>query len=138
MRFDVKQLIVLVAAATSMSAGSAYAAVPTFEGQPLVVLVYDRDCKVWCGQVKPVMKKVKEEFAGKNVEFVDLDTTESVLPDSQKRAKELGIARYVADAQDYVPVVLVFDAKHKLSKQLPGPKSKADYEAAIDKVVAAK
>jgi thioredoxin-related protein len=138
MRVIFRVVLTAFLAIAPLSAGSAADSNQSCDGQPLVVLVFDRNCKVWCGQVRPVMKQVRCDYSGKNVQFVELDTTESMLADSRKRAKELGISTYLADAADYVPVVLVFDAKHKLTKQLPGPKTKADYEAAIEKVVLAK
>ena len=100
----------------------------------MVLLIFDQTCKVWCKQVRPVMKELEEQYRDR-VGFVELDATESVLADTKKKAKEMGISGYFADAADYVPVVLVFTANRKLVKELPGPKSRKDYESVIQKAI---
>jgi thiol-disulfide isomerase/thioredoxin len=102
--------------------------------KPLVMLIFDQTCKVWCKQVRPIMKELQDEYRDR-VGFAELDATESVLTDSKKKAKELGIGGYFSDAADYVPVVLIFTANRKLVKELPGPKTRKDYENVIDKAM---
>ena len=102
--------------------------------KPLVTLIFDQTCKVWCKQVRPVMKELQEQYSGR-VGFSELDATDSVLPETKKKAKELGIGGYFSDAADYVPVVLIFTAQRKLVKELPGPKTKEAYQAVIEKAM---
>jgi len=102
--------------------------------RPLVVLVFDETCKAWCHKVRPVMAELKLSYA-QRVEFAELDATQSVLADTKKRAKDLGILGWFTDDADYVPVVLIFDNRRNLIKELPGPKTKEDYSANIDKAI---
>jgi thioredoxin-related protein len=101
----------------------------------LVLLVFDKTCKVWCQRVRPVMKELKESY-GTRVDVAELDSTQDVLEDSKKKAKELGVSKFFADVSDYVPIVLIFDAQRKLVKELPGPKPVEEYRASIDKALA--
>ncbi|HEY9759306.1 MAG TPA: hypothetical protein V6C97_29375 [Oculatellaceae cyanobacterium] len=102
--------------------------------KPLVTLIFDQTCKVWCKQVRPIMKELQDEYHDK-VGFAELDATEAVLVETRKKAKDLGISGYFSDAADYVPVVLIFTANRKLVKELPGPKTRKDYEAVIEKAM---
>jgi thioredoxin-related protein len=101
----------------------------------LVLLVFDKTCKAWCEKVRPVMKEVQESY-GPKVDVAELDSTQDVLEESKKKAKNLGVAKFFADVTDYVPIVLIFDAQRKLVKELPGPKPLQEYKACIDKALA--
>jgi hypothetical protein len=102
--------------------------------KPLCVLVFDETCKAWCTKVRPVMAELKQTYADR-VEFAELDATQKVLADTKKRAKDLGILGWFTDDADYVPVVLIFDNRRNLIKELPGPKTKEDYSSNIDKAI---
>ncbi len=102
--------------------------------KPLCVLVFDDTCKAWCKKVRPVMEELKQSY-GEKVEFAELDATQAVLADTKKRAKDLGVLGWFTDTADYVPAVLIFDNRRNLIKELPGPKSKEDYSANIDKAI---
>jgi hypothetical protein len=82
------------------------------------------------------MKELEQEF-GDKVKFSELDSTDSVLPNTKKLARELGILGAFKDVMDYVPVVLIFDRRTRLVKELTGPKNKDVYRAGIDKALAA-
>ncbi|CAN5689423.1 hypothetical protein BH10CYA1_BH10CYA1_04020 [soil metagenome] len=107
---------------------------PEYAGKPLVVLVFDQNCKVWCTKTRPVMAELKQEYSD-NVVFGELDSTQSQLPESKKKAKNMGIAEFFADVADYVPVVLVFNSPRKGCKELVGPKTKSDYKLSIEKAM---
>lgn len=102
--------------------------------KPLCVLVFDETCKAWCTKVRPVMAELKQTYSDR-VEFAELDATQKVLADTKKRAKDLGILGWFTDDADYVPVVLIFDNRRNLIKELPGPKTKEDYSSNIDKAI---
>ena len=102
------------------------------EVKPLVVLVFDQNCKVWCSKTRPIMAELQKEY-GERVTFSELDSTQSQLPESRKKAKELGILGFFSDVADYVPVVVVFSARRALVKELTGPKTKSDYQLNIEK-----
>lgn len=102
--------------------------------KPKVVLVFDRECQVWCNKVKPIVQELERTYKDK-VEFVSLDTSADSFASSMSHAKPLGLAKFLADNQDYAPVVGVFSAKGKIVKELVGPKSKSIYEDAIAKAL---
>jgi thiol-disulfide isomerase/thioredoxin len=108
-----------------------------YEEKPLVVLVFDQNCKAWCAKVKPIMGELQQEY-GDKVLFAQLDATQSVLPEAKKQAKQLGILSFFSDFEDYVPVVGFFSAHRKLIKELTGPKSKDEYKLSIDKAMSVK
>ncbi len=101
-----------------------------------VVMVFDRECSVWCGEVKPILSSLQSEY--KKVEFVSLDTSKEGLPDSKSTAKTMGISKFLSENVDYAPVIGVFSAKGKLVKELVGPKKKEIYLAAISQALSAK
>jgi hypothetical protein len=109
--------------------------VPAPPNKVLVLLVFDKTCKVWCQRVRPVMKELKESY-GTKVDVAELDSTQDVLEESKKKARELGVSKFFADVTDYVPIVLIFDTQRKLVKELPGPKPAEEYKASIDKALA--
>jgi len=101
-----------------------------------VVMVYDRECSVWCGQVKPILSDLQSEY--KKVEFVSLDTSKEGLSSSKSTAKTMGISKFLAENVDYAPVIGVFSSKGKLIKELVGPKKKEIYLAAISQALSSK
>jgi hypothetical protein len=113
---------------------AAQSAVPA---KAMVVLVFDRHCKIWCTQVRPIMKELEREYSTR-VEFEELDATGSQMSSAETKAKKLGVLNVFHDVADYVPAVLVYTARHKLVKELIGPKSKIDYKSNIDKALSLK
>ncbi len=51
-----------------------------------VVMVFDRECSVWCGEVKPILSSLQSEY--KKVEFVSLDTSKEGLSSSKALPKQ--------------------------------------------------
>jgi predicted DsbA family dithiol-disulfide isomerase len=106
----------------------------TAVGKVLVVLVYDQHCKVWCTHVRPIVRELGEEF-GERVHVEEIDNSPSNAEAALKQVKDLGILALYKDVES-VPVVLIFDVKRKQCKEINGPKDKAIYKAAIEKVIA--
>jgi len=102
--------------------------------KPLVVYVFDNACTLWTGKITPIIKELEMEY-GERVTFVSLDETAGAKEKTRARAKELGLLSFLADFEDFTPVVAVFDSNHKLVKELAGPKAKTDYKVEIDKVL---
>jgi hypothetical protein len=102
-------------------------------GKILVVLIYDKHCKVWCENVRPIMKQLASEY-GEKIFVTEVDNS----PDSAERAieqvKALDILRYYKDVES-VPVVMVFDARRKSFHEVNGPKNKDTYREAIEKIL---
>ncbi len=109
---------------------AALAADGTFE-KPIFVLVFDKTCHAWCGQVRPVVKELQQEY-GDRIEFAELDVTQSALEEAKKTAKQMGLQRYISDFSDLVPLVAVFNTRRDLIKELVGPKRKEDYKKVVD------
>lgn len=105
--------------------------------RPLVLLIYDEDCQIWCKQVHPVVSELEKEY-GDRVTFVDLNSSGTHLDSSRKKAKELGVLKFFNDALEYVPDVAVFNGRTKLVKDLCGPKKKTEYKAAIESALSQK
>ncbi len=104
--------------------------------QALVALVYDQSCKISCGIVRPKLKQLEDEYAGR-VQFVELDVSKDCLKESEKTAKSLGILSYLQDTEDWYPAVVVFSSRRKKVKELLGPRNITEYRAAIEKAMAA-
>ena len=136
-RLIVKFVALLCLLAPGCAITQATAKDAEYEEKPLVVLVFDQNCKTWCARVKPIMSELQQEY-GDKVLFAQLDATQSVMAETKKQAKQLGILPFFADFQDYVPVVGFFTSHRKLVKELTGPKSKDDYRATIDKAMSIK
>ncbi|CAN5140009.1 hypothetical protein BH11CYA1_BH11CYA1_43280 [soil metagenome] len=100
-----------------------------------VVMIYDHECAVWCGQVRPIMSDLRNEYKSK-VQFVELDTSKEQLANSKTTAKTIGVSKFLNENADYAPVIGVFSAKGKLLKELVGPKKKEIYTDAISKALA--
>ncbi len=103
----------------------------------MIVLIYDTHCKTACELVRPIMKEIKGEMKD-CFTFVELDSSQERLVESQKTAKELGVHSFLADYAQFVPIVGVFTAKKKCIKVIQGPKSKDIYMAALQKALQCK
>lgn len=104
----------------------------------LIVVIYDRSCKKWCEQARPVIKEMAAAY-GSDVKVLELDAAPEALPDSKEKAKESGVYNFLRASTDFVPLVGFFAAncnERKLIKQLAGPKSRDVYEAALKKALA--
>jgi hypothetical protein len=99
-----------------------------------VVMIYDHECAVWCGQVKPILSELQNEYKSR-VQFVELDTSNDQMASSKNTAKSIGVAKFLNENADYAPVIGVFSAKGKLLKELVGPKKKEIYTDAISKAL---
>lgn len=112
--------------------------VPADNDTPLLVMLFDQNCHVWCAQVRPIMKELQQEYQGR-VRYAELDTTQKVMKETMKQAKQLEINGYIPDAMGNVPEVLVFK-RHgaKMTGEFAGVKDKKFYKAAIEKALAEK
>lgn len=99
-----------------------------------VVMIYDHECAVWCGQVKPILSELQNEYKSR-VQFVELDTSNDHMASSKNTAKSIGVSKFLNENADYAPVIGVFSAKGKLLKELVGPKKKEIYTDAISKAL---
>lgn len=99
-----------------------------------VVMIYDHECAVWCGQVKPILSDLQKEYKSR-VQFVELDTSNDQIASSKNTAKSIGVSKFLNENADYAPVIGVFSAKGKLLKELVGPKKKEIYSDAISKAL---
>ena len=100
-----------------------------------VVMIYDHECVVWCGKVRPIISQLRDEYKSK-VQFVELDTSRDQIATSKSTAKTIGVSKFLNENADYAPVIGVFSAKGKLLKELVGPKKKEIYTDAISKALA--
>ena len=99
-----------------------------------VVMIYDHECAVWCGQVKPILAELQNDYKSR-VQFVALDTSSDQISSSKITAKAIGASKFLNENADYAPVIGVFSAKGKLLKELVGPKKKEIYADAIAKAL---
>jgi hypothetical protein len=99
-----------------------------------VVMICDHECAVWCGQVKPILAELQNEYKSR-VQFVALDTSSDQISSSKITAKAIGASKFLNENADYAPVIGVFSAKGKLLKELVGPKKKEIYADAIAKAL---
>lgn len=104
---------------------------PSIGCSPVVMAVFDENCKIWCDRVRPVMRALAKEYEGKVV-FVELDASDHHLNESKRRARQLGYGRHFVDALEYVPDVMIFDTTRKMVRDLSGPKNKSEYKSAIN------
>lgn len=107
---------------------------PMPASRPKVVLVFDKECQIWCNKVKPIVQQLEQTYLDK-VDFVALDTSTDSFATSMSQAQTLGLSKFLSDNRDYAPVVGVFSARGKIVKQLVGPKNKSIYEDAIAKAL---
>lgn len=113
--------------------GSPKGSADNSQSKVLVVMMFDQHCTLWCGKVRPLMKELAEEF-GQKVLIDEVDASRGKEKEAEDKCKQLGILGYFKDIES-VPVVLLFDGKRKLLKELNGPKSKEFYRSAIEKVI---
>jgi hypothetical protein len=131
----IKYLIVGLWVSASVAAlADTQVPVESADGKVLVVLLFDVKCKTWCSETRPRMRELQQIF-GDKIAVAELDTTQSVLKETEKKAKELGILGKIADSIDYVPDVLIFDERRKLAKELTGPKETGVYQKVIEKLL---
>lgn len=103
----------------------------------MIVLIFDTHCKTACELVRPIMHELKGEY--KNCfTFVELDSSQEKLAESQAKAKEIGVHPFLASYAQFVPVVGVFNAKKKCIRVIDGAKSKDVYSAALQKALQCK
>ena len=102
--------------------------------RPLFVLIFDQNCKDWCAKVKPVVETLKPGFE-KDVEFAQIDVTQSVLKTAKQQAKALRMEGYLADTFELIPLVMIFDENRKKFTEMVGIKDKNQYEAEIKKML---
>lgn len=105
----------------------------TEAGKVLVVMMFDEHCVLWCGKVRPIMKELAGEF-GERVVIDEVDASKGKDKEAAEKCKQLGILSYFKDVEA-VPVVLIFDGKRRLVKELNGPKTKEFYKTAIEKAI---
>jgi hypothetical protein len=102
--------------------------------RPLFVLIFDQNCKTWCATVKPMVEALKPDF-DKDVEFAQIDVTQSELKTAKQQAKALRIGGYLADTAELIPLVMIFDGNRKKFTEMVGIKEKGQYEAEIKKML---
>jgi hypothetical protein len=105
------------------------------KSRPLLVMIFDQNCKAWCSQVRPMVAELRKGY-GEEVEFAEIDVTHEVLKDAKEKAKELGIGGKLGDTIGYVPLVLICSADRKDVKEFVGPKKKEAYEDQLKKLLA--
>lgn len=121
-------------AVTKSTSKSKSGSEPMPASKPKVVLVFDKECQIWCNKVKPIVQQLEQTYLDK-VDFVALDTSTDSFATSMSQAQTLGLSKFLSDNRDYAPVVGVFSARGKIVKQLVGPKNKSIYEDAIAKAL---
>ena len=102
--------------------------------RPLLVLVFDQNCKAWCAQVRPLVSDLQKSY-GEKVEFSEIDVTPETMAQSKKKAKDLRILRWLEDVQDLVPLVMIFPGNRHSCKELVGPKTKEIYETQLKEIL---
>jgi thiol-disulfide isomerase/thioredoxin len=130
-------LLLILFAAPDVVAEPNTTGTPPASKPVLVVLIFDEGCKTWCQKVRPMMGELKEMF-GNQIEVAELDATQDKLKDAEAKAKSLGIAAFLRDSAEWVPIVGVFNPQRKLVKELVGPKGKDTYVSAVKKALAAR
>lgn len=100
----------------------------------MIVLIFDTHCKTACELVRPIMRELKGEFKD-CFTFVELDSSQEKLSESQAKAKEMGIHPFLASYAQYVPIVGVFNAKKKCIRVIDGAKTKDVYAQALQKAL---
>lgn len=95
--------------------------------KPLLVMIFDQNCKTWCSQVRPMVTQLKQAY-GEEADFAEIDVTANVLKEASKQAKDLGIGGLLPDMLGYVPLVLICESNRKNYKEFVGPKKLEVYE----------
>lgn len=112
-------------------------ALNTQDSKVRLVFVFDRSCRISCEQVKPLLSEIANEYKSK-LQVIELDISPDTKIQTQKRAEELGLKKFLADTEDWYPAVGIFDEHGKKIKELLGSQTKAKYVAAIEKALASK
>jgi len=123
--------------ASLLMTGSARAQDAAQPQSAMIVLIFDTHCKSACDIVRPIMHELKDEYK-QCFNFVELDSSQEKLSESQAKAKELGVHPFLASYAQFVPVVGVFNAKRKCIRVINGAKSKAIYADALQKALQCK
>lgn len=103
--------------------------------KPILIMIFDKNCKTWCSQVRPVVADLKKSYET-DFDFAEIDVTRSVLDEAKAQAKELGIAGLLPDTLSYVPLVLICEGNRKNHVEFVGPKSRDEYENCMKKIMA--
>jgi hypothetical protein len=136
-------LSVIMVAATALLYGRSIAAdqpTSSTSAKPLVILLFDGDmagCESWNSQIRPLLKELKGEYTNQ-LNFTELNMAKSQLAETKKRAKELGVLRWIDGAlgdKDYCPTVMFFDSTRRRAKLTVGPKSKDVYKRDIETIL---
>lgn len=99
--------------------------------KPLFLMVFDDTCHAWCNQVRPIVKELNDQY-GTQIDFAELDITASMLAESKKQAKQLGVLPLLPDFGDQIPCCAVCAKKRtNILKELSGPKTKQKYEELV-------
>ena len=105
------------------------------EGKPMVVALYNENCRISCKLVKPMLKNLSAKY-GTQVEFHELNLTKKNPTKSIEKAKKLGVESFVMASASYIPCVGIFNSQKVLVKEIPAKKPKKIYEKYIDKALA--
>lgn len=97
----------------------------------LVLMLFDDKCKVYCKEVRPILKTLKDEY-GDRVAFHEIDFSESTKKAGFDTAKQLGVLSSVPDMLDYIPVIAVYTPKRRLVKEITGAKDRPTYVKYIE------
>lgn len=99
--------------------------------KPLFIMVFDETCHAWCNKVRPIVKELRETYSNQ-IDFAELDMTASVLPESKKLAKSLGVLPLLPDFGDQIPCCAACAKKRtNILKEIAGPKTKEEYEKLV-------
>lgn len=134
--YSLARFIFVSIAAFCLSICSGFAA-SAQDNKARLVFVFDRSCRISCEQVKPLLSEIANEYKSK-LQVIELDISADTKTQTQKRAEELGLKKFLADTEDWYPAVGIFDEHGKKIKELLGSQSKAKYVAAIEKALASK
>jgi hypothetical protein len=102
--------------------------------KPLLVMIFDQNCKTWCSQVRPMVADLKKTYS-EQVEFSEIDVTPVVLKEAKTKAKELGIGGLLPDMTAYVPLVLICAPNRRNYQEFVGPKKMDVYEDYLKKLL---
>ncbi len=115
-----------------LSAGAAIAAEAQVDGdRTLVLMLFDDKCKVYCKEVRPILKTLKDEY-GDRVAFHEIDFSDNVKKAGFETAKQLGVLSSVGDMLDYIPVIAVYTPRRRLVKEIIGAKDRPTYVKYIE------
>lgn len=130
----VAMLILVTSGALAVSPTAAEEPAPS-QRKVLVAVVFDDKCVAWCGRVRPVMKDLSASH-GPELQVTELDASKKSLKETTELAKQLGIKKAFEDAADYAPLVMIFDRKLRLVKELAGPKLPEVYKSEVETYLA--